>query len=403
MSDLKIENKYVFLLAAVQFAHIVDFVVLMPLGPTLMLDFNISPAQFASLVSSYNFSAGAAGLLFSTIADRFDRKKLLDLCMVGFIVGTILCGLAPTFSLLLAGRILTGVFGGVLNILVFALVTDLVPFARRGNAMGTVMASFSIASVVGIPIGLAIADAFSWHWTFFFIALVSTFIAVAGNRILPSSPGSQEAQPVKVVAMRFLNLLKKPEYVRAYSLILMSAMSIFLLVPFLSPYAVHNIGIESHQLKYMYFVAGLCTIVTAKVIGRLTDTRGSLLIFGSIALISIIPIWIFTHTGPMSFSAYLILSALFMTMVSGRMIPVMTMISEVPEIADRGTFMGLLNSIRSFGTASATLFAGLLITESETGELIGFENVGYLTIALTLCSIVIAQRVYHHSKNLAVA
>lgn len=401
MNDTKTENKYVFILAAIQFAHIVDFVVLMPLGPTLMLDFDINPAQFGSLVSSYNFSAGAAGLLFSTIADRFDRKKLLNLSMVGFVIGTVLCGIAPSFTLLLLSRILTGVFGGILNILVFALVTDLVPFERRGRAMGTVMASFSIASVLGIPIGLAIADISSWHWTFFFIATMGAVIGVVGFKSLPRQQVTAEKRRPLEVLKRFWELLKKPEYLRAYGLILMIAMSMFLLIPYLSPYAVNNMGIESNQLKYMYFVAGLCTVMTARWIGKLTDQHGSLKIFSILALMSTVPVWFYTHSGDIGFVPYLILSALFMTIVSGRMIPVMTMVSEVPEITERGTFMGLLNSIRSFGTASATLIAGFLISESVSGEMVGFDRVGYITIVMTILSVFVGAGVYHRSKKLA--
>ncbi len=400
MSDLKIENKYVFLLAAIQFAHIVDFVILMPLGPTLILDFGISPAQFGSLVSSYNFSAALTGLLFSTIADRFDRKKLLDLCMIGFIVGTILCGLAPTFTLLLLGRILTGVFGGILNILVFALVTDLVPFERRGNAMGVVMASFSVASVLGIPIGLGIADFISWHWTFFFIAFFSSFIAFAAWRILPNRPVEKDCTPAKEVLLRFVILLKRFDYLRAYGLILMTAMSMFFIIPFLSPYAVHNMGVKTEQLKYMYLIAGLVTIVTARLIGKFTDRSGSLKVFSTIAVCSIIPIWFYTNSGILSFPVYLVLSALFMSLVSGRMIPVMTMVSQVPDQKDRGTFMGLLNSLRSFGTASATLMAGLIISEDANGNILGFDRVGYITISLTVLSIFVAASVFYKSKNI---
>lgn len=403
MTDIKTENKFVFILAAIQFAHIVDFVVLMPLGPTLMLDFGITPAQFGSLVSSYNFSAGAAGLLFSTIADRFDRKKLLNISMIGFVVGTILCGIASTFVLLLLSRILTGVFGGILNILVFALVTDLVPFERRGRAMGTVMASFSVASVLGIPVGLAIADVSSWHWTFFFIAAMGAVIGFLGFKTLPGQEVSTDRRPALEVLNRFWQLLKKPEYLRAYGLILMIAMSMFLLIPYLSPYAVNNMGIESSQLKYMYFVAGLCTVATARWIGKLTDRHGSLKIFSALAFMSTVPVWFYTHSGDIGFIPYLILSAFFMTIVSGRMIPVMTMVSEVPEASERGTFMGLLNSIRSFGTASATLIAGFLISESASGEMLGFGQVGYITIVMTILSVFVAARVYNLSKNLVAA
>lgn len=400
MSDQKLENKFVFILAAIQFAHIVDFVVLMPLGPTLMKDFGINPAAFGTLVSSYNFSAGAAGLLFSTIADRFDRKKLLNYSLAGFIIGTVLCGLAPTYSLLLSGRILTGIFGGVLNILVFALVTDLVPFERRGRAMGTVMASFSVASVLGIPIGLAIADISSWHWTFFFIAAVGFLIAVAGFKILPNQPVINERHSAIEVLRRFVLLLRNKDYIRAYGLILMIAMSMFLLIPFLSPYAVKNMGIRADQLKYMYFVAGLFTVISARYIGKLTDRHGAFKIFAFLALASTIPVWFYTNLGHTEFSLYLVVSCFFMVIVSGRMIPVMTMASEVPDVHERGSFMGLLNSIRSFGTASATLIAGLLIKENTIGEMIYFDRVGYATITLTVLSVFVAASVYKNSKNI---
>ncbi|MCO4793883.1 MAG: MFS transporter, partial [Bacteriovoracaceae bacterium] len=183
--NLKQERVYVLLLAAIQFAHIVDFVVMMPLGPVLMKQFSISPAQFGGLVSSYNYAGAAAGILFGLIADRFARRTLLGWIMAGFIIGTFLCGLAPTFPLLLTARIFTGVFGGILNSVVLAIVTDLVPFQRRGTALGVVMSAFSVASVLGVPLGLTIADYMGWQWTFIFIASFSILIWVAALKILP--------------------------------------------------------------------------------------------------------------------------------------------------------------------------------------------------------------------------
>ena len=398
MSDLKLENKYVFILAAIQFAHIVDFVVLMPLGPTLMVDFKISTAQFGSLVSSYNFSAAIAGLLFSTVADRFESKRMLNLSMAGFIIGTVLCGMAPTFSLLLAGRILTGVFGGVLNILVFSLVANLVPYQRRGRAMGTVMASFSASSVLGIPVGLAIADFISWHWTFFFIAIMSGVIALYGHRILPRVEVESKPESMMQSLRAFAVLLQKKDYLLAYTMILLMTASMFLLIPFLSPYSVNNIGIRTDQLKYMYFIAGLCTVLSARYIGRMTDTLGALKVFATLAILSSVPIWIYTHVGQLDFTTYLILSTFFMTIVSGRMIPAMTMVSEVPLAKERGTFMGLLNSIRSFGMAMATMIGGMIITQSSSGKIEGFGNVGLITIAVTIFSIFLAMPVYKKIK-----
>lgn len=383
------ESLYVRILAAIQFSHIVDFVVLMPLGPTLMDALSISPVQFASLVSSYNFSAGLAGFVFATIADKFDRKKMLMISLAGFIIGTILCGFSPNFNYLLSARIITGVFGGVLNALVFTIATDLVPAKRRGRAMGLIMASFSIASVLGVPIGLAISDYINWHYTFFFIAFFTCFIYVAAFCIFPKMPAKENTHSAAETFKRFGQLITKRQYSSSYFLILIVAMSMFLLIPFLSPYAVKNMGIHALDLKYMYLIGGACTIVSARLIGVMTDRFGALKLYILLALISSIPVYLYTHAGKMLFVPYLIISAFFMMIVSGRMIPCMTLISMVPNENERGSFMSLTNSIRSVGSASATFLAGLMISEGSRGELVGFSNVGILSIGLMLLSILI--------------
>ena len=225
------ERILIILLAAIQFSYIVDFVVMMPLGPILMNQFKISPAQFGVLVSSYNYAAAISGLSFGLIADRFARKILFGRIMLGFIVGTLLCGLATSYTLLVAARIFTGLFGGILNALVFVMVTDIVPFERRGKAMGIVMSSFSIAAVVGVPLGLMIADSFGWQWTFFFIASFSTLIWILALRILPMlADHVQKSHPVEIVK-RYLKIGTNGKYVKAYGLIFMAALTIFLLIP----------------------------------------------------------------------------------------------------------------------------------------------------------------------------
>lgn len=391
--DLKKERLFILILATVQFVHMVDFVVMMPLGPVLMEVFSISPAQFGALVSSYNFSAGIAGFIFGTIADRFERKKLLLLSMIGFFVGTIICGLAPTYAILLFGRIIAGIFGGVLNVLVFTMVTDLVPFERRGNAMGVIMGAFSVASVLGVPLGLTIADFFGWHWTFLFIALFSLIICLLAFKVLPLFLPTQRNLDWSSVFKNYLNLMKKREYLFAYLMIFLVAISMFVLIPFLSPFAVKNIGIKATDLKYMYLVGGLCTIFTARWIGRATDQFGAKRMFMIVAALSLFPVIIFTNAGPMSLILYLLMSTLFMTIVSGRMIPCMTLISEVPALKERGSFMGLLNSIRSMGSASATLLAGFIIVESDSGTLLNFDRVGWLSIIVVLITVIMAFKI----------
>jgi MFS transporter, DHA1 family, inner membrane transport protein len=387
------ENKYIPVLAIIQFVHILDFVVLMPLGPTLMQYFNISPIQFAGLVSSYNFSAAIAGILFGVIADRFSRRKLLIFFMTGFFLSTLYCGYSSSFRGLLIGRIFAGAFGGVLNAIVYTIVTDLIPEERRGKAMGIIMSSFSIASVIGIPIGLSISDYYNWHYTFYFIGSIAIIVTIACHKVFPPMSSHISKSNARDVIKRYLKILTKKEYVLANFTIFLVSMSVFLIVPFLSPYAVKNIGIKTFDLKYMYGIAGLFTVLTARSFGILSDKWGATKLYCLLAIISSAPILYYTNVGAMSFIGYLFLGVCFMTTVSGRMIPFLTLVSKVPSAGDRGSFMGALNSIRSCGSALATLIAGWLISENSKGELIGFSVTGYLSVAIIIITIYLTLRI----------
>ena len=390
----KNERFYIGLLAAIQFSHIVDFVVLMPLGPVLMRYFSITPIQFGSLVSSYNMSAAVFGVIYGLFADKFDRKKILLFNFIGFILGTTFCGMAESFETLLIARIVAGAFGGILTSVVMALVTDLIPFERRGRAMGTVMSAFSVASVLGVPLGLLIAEKFGWKYTFYFIACFSSIVLCFCYYIIPSVSSHIREIDLKQNLQRLVRLFVKPEYLKSYSLVFMNVFAVFMLIPYLSPYAVRNIKIPETDLKYMYLVAGFFTVITARMIGMMTDRYGSFKVMFTLLIASIIPIYIYTHSGELTLFWFIAMSTLFMTMISGRMIPLMTMISEISSKEDRGTFMGLLNSIRSLGSALSTLFAGMFIVETSSGVLSGFDTVGYFSISISLFLIWGCQQVH---------
>lgn len=387
------ELLYVLILAAIQFAHMVDFVVLMPLGPTLMADLSISPAEFGTLVSSYNFAAAVAGLIFGFFADKFDRKSLLIITVTGFITGTFLCGLMDSFGLLVAARTLTGAFGGMMNGLIFAILADLIPYERRGKAMGIIMSSFSVASVIGVPIGLAISDYSHWSYTFYFIAAFSIIILFVAWLSFPNLNDHLGRD-----SDRFLTQLKSifgnKLYLKSFLFIFFVSGSMFLLIPFLSPYAVKNMGIATHQLKYMYLVGGLCTIATARLFGVLTDKMGAIKLYPLIVLTSAIPIFLFTNAGETSFIMYLVIGAFFMTTVSGRMIPCMTLVTEVPLLKERGIFMSVLHSIRASGSAFMTFLGGFLIGENSSGKLIHFNSAGYLSIIVGIGTIFLGKQIY---------
>ena len=231
----KQENLIVWLLTCVQIFHILDFVILMPLGPTIMREFNISPAQFAGLVSSYNFSAALTGFVFGTIADRFDRKNLILISSVLFVISTAICAIASNYSILLIARIFSGAFGGVLNVLVFALVADIIPFKRRGNAMGTIMSAFSITSVVGVPLGLLLSDYFGWRSSFVFIVLFSILVFILTIIYLPNVKAKTEKQSITNSILSIFNIAFCKKYLSSYSLVILLALSGFMLIPFLSP------------------------------------------------------------------------------------------------------------------------------------------------------------------------
>ena len=384
----------VLILATVQFAHILDFVVIMPLGPTLMESFSIGPARFAGLVSSYHFSAGVCSLFFGLIADSFDRKKLLLFFMTFFSLGTLSCYLATSFEMLLLARVMTGAFGGILNSIVYAIIADVVPSERRGRAMGIVMSAFSVSSVLGIPLGLMISDKFDWHYSFLFIFIICLLCLILSAVMIPpinehlKSGKSREGffKAIKVV-------LSNSNYQKSFFFMFLVSGSTFLLIPFLSPYAVNNMLIPTVDIKYMYLFGGLLTIVTARVFGVLTDIVGGLKLYSIILFTAFIPILLFTSSGPISFIKYIALGASFMSLVSGRMIPCMTMLSEVPSLEDRGIFMGMLNSIRTLGSALMTFIGGFIITQGANDKIVGFDRAGYISMIIGIMSIFLAQKI----------
>jgi predicted MFS family arabinose efflux permease len=398
MSKLKSESdvlslnelKLVLLLAAIQFAHILDFVVIMPLGPTLMDYFQISPAQFALLASSYNFSAAISGIFFGTIADRFDRKVLLNCFFLGFIVGTFLCAMSSEYEYLLASRVLTGCFGGIINAVVYAIVPDLIPYERRGRAMGIIMSAFSVASVVGVPLGVAISDYYSWKYSFAFIGIFSFFIFIPTYFKVPSLDAHIVSGSTFDFVKRYGKVFVNKRYTTSFILIFLASGSMFMLIPFLSPYAVKNMKIDLLDIKYAYLIGGAVTIVTARIFGKLTDQIGGLKLFFVLCLASFIPVILFTHSGEISRWTYFAIAALFMSLVSGRMIPCFTLITEIPDGSDRGSFMSVLNSVRSLGSALFSLIGGLIIVENATGQLINYDKASYLSIVMGLVTIFLA-------------
>lgn len=392
-ADLKRERIYIIILAAIQIAHILDFVIMMPLGPQFMRVFSISPAQFSTLVSAYTFSAGIVGFFGALYADHFDRKKFLIFNFTGFIIGTFMCAIAGGFHSLLIARIIAGAFGGILNACVLSLVADLIPFARRGKAMGVVMSSFSIASVMGIPVGLWVANKFHWHAAFYLICILSLIFWIGSFIFLPSVKVDGPKLGFVDNLKKFKVIIKNFDYLQCFTLTSVLGFGVFMTIPFIAPYMVKNVGLLESELPLIYLFGGAFTIISARLIGRLSDTQGSYRVFKILAIISCFPLIALTNLPQVPLWAALLVSTLFTMIGSGRFIPAMTLISAVSRPGDRGTFMSLENATRQFATGIASQLAGLIIGTTSAGLLTNFPIVGIVGVVTTILGIYIAFKI----------
>jgi predicted MFS family arabinose efflux permease len=382
------EKALLYTLAVIQFSHITDFIILMPLGPQLMDSFSITPAEFALLVSAYTFSAGIFGFIGAFFIDRFDRKHSLLVVALGFAIGTLACGFSNNYGILLFTRAFTGAFGGILGALILAIVGDVIPNERRASAMGVIMASFSLASVLGVPIGLYLATLSDWHFPFFvlgglaLIALVPIYFYIPQINAHINSKEDRE-NPIQIIGKVFKN--KNQLLALVFGVIIM--LSHFSIVPFISPYMVSNVGFTEKQLTYIYLIGGALTIFSSPLIGRFADRFGRQKVFAITVLMASIPVFFITQMGETPIPLVLVVTSLFFIFGAGRMIPSTTMVTSSVKPKNRGSFMSFNSASRQMTNGFAAYIAGLIITEDANGLLQNYELVGYFAIAMGIVSI----------------
>ncbi|NDP60387.1 MAG: MFS transporter [Oxalobacteraceae bacterium] len=380
-------------LAGIQFTHILDFMIMMPLGPQLLRVLQIDTHQFGLLLSSYTFTAAISGLLAATYIERFDRRKLTLTLYVLFMLATLCCGLAQTFPQLLVARALAGAFGGILGAMVQTMVADVIPFERRGKAMGTVMAAFSLSTVAGVPLGLVLANhipSLGWRAPFFFIVALSMVIFVIGFRLLPSLTGHMRHTRQGNIFQQIFLVAKHPEHLKGFLFIALMMLGGFTVIPYIALYMTTNVGLPESFITLVYLCGGAATFFTSQAIGRLADKYGKPAIFRRVALASLVPMLITTHLVPIAWWLVLINSTIFFVLVPGRMVPAMAMVSAIAPQQIRGTFMSLVSSVQMAFAGLASLVAGLIITRAPTGEILHFNVVGYLAVGCTLLALLVA-------------
>ena len=345
-------------LAGIQFTHILDFMIMMPLGPQLTRLFGISDAQFGLLVLAYTLSAGVSGLLAATYIDRFGRKRLLLVLYVLFGLATLACGVAPTYGALMVARILAGMFGGVLSAVGQTIIADVIPYERRGWAMGIVMTSFLVSTVAGAPLGLVVAERWGWNMPFIAIALLCGVLTMVAARVLPAMTAHVHGASQHTVMGGIAQVLADANHRRAFlfSALLMSTG--FTVIPYITIYLQANVGVQSGQIPWVYLCGGVVTLFTARLFGRMTDRHGKVTTFRWLAVAVAVPLLSVTLLGPVSLWVVLVATTLMFALMSGRMIPGMAILTAAANPALRGTFMTLNAAVQSAAMGLASLAGG---------------------------------------------
>ncbi len=390
------ERWLLFTLAGIQFTHILDFMIMMPLGPQFTALFGISNAQFGLLVSAYTLSAGLSGLMAATYIDRFSRKRLLLVMYILFGLATLACGLAPDYVSLMAARVAAGLFGGVLSALSQTIVADVIPFERRGRAMSVVMTSFSVSTVAGVPLGLFLAAHMSWHAPFFGIALLVGLLSMGAWQTLPRLDAHLH-HPERTSVWRGIGqVLAEGNHLKAFGVSGLMMFASFTVIPYITIYLQSNAGMQAAQVPWIYLCGGVATLLSARYFGRLTDRVGKVLVFQRLALAVTVPLMATTLSQGLPLWGLLTISTLFFTVMSGRMIPGMAMISSAVEPRLRGTFMTLNSAVQSASMGLAALVAGLIIGRDGQGQLTFYWVAGLLGVCASLLSAWLAGHLRMH-------
>lgn len=385
-------------LAGIQFSHVIDFMIMMPLGPLLIAELGISTHQFGLLVASYSFCAAASGLLTATFVDRFERKRMLLAMFTLFGVATLACAIAPGYATLLAARGLAGAFGGVMGALTHTIIGDAIPFERRARAGGLVSASFSVATVAGVPLSLWLANHFAWRAPFLFVAALVVLFGLIGLRVLPELRGHIGATRRAHPFAPMFAVLRDTNHLHALLFSALIIFSGFTVIPYITVYAVHNVGITQLDIPYIYLLGGTATLFTARLIGRWADLRGKVHVYRIVALYAMLPLLCATQIGAVPLWAWLIVTTVFFVMVSGRMIPAMAIITSSAQPQLRGTFMSLNATTQALAMGLATTLAGYLIDQNTAGQLIHYDRVGYVAITANLIAIWFVGRIAMHEQ-----
>lgn len=384
----------IFILAATQFSVVLDFMVMSPLGDLMMKTIGLTTKQFGFAVSAYAFSAGTSGLLTAGFADKYDRKKLLLFFYGGFTLGTLLCSVANTYPLLIAARIVTGIFGGVIASISMAIVGDLFDIHHRGRVMGFIQMGFGASQVLGIPISMKIAYTLGWQAPFIAIAIFAglVFTAIA-LRMLPVI-GHLAVKSDKNPLNHLLHTIANRDYRIGFLAMSILAVGGFMMMPFGTAFAVNNLHIQSKDLFMLFMVSGCVSLVAMPLVGKVADKIDKFTLFAIGAVWMMIVVVLYTHLGTTPLWEVMIFNILMMMGIIGRMIPAGALSTSLPNMQDRGAFMSISSSIQQMAGGLAAITAGMIVVQhTPKSPLEHYDTVGYIMVGISILSILLIYRV----------
>ncbi len=375
------------ILAFLQFTIVLDFMLLAPLGALVMPALKITPSQFGLVVSTYAFSAGLSGILTAGFADRFDRKRLLLFFYSGFLVGTLLCALASSYPMLLLARMITGLFAGVVGSVPFAIITDLFPLELRGRVMGIVQTAFAASTVMGLPLALLLSNRWGWNMPFYMIVVVSTAVgALILTRLRPVDEHLRH-HPDRSPLHHLLQTVLNSRYVQGFLTTGLLSVGGFMLMPFMSVFTVHNIGLPFEQLPLVYMITGTFSMVAGPLIGRASDRYGKLRVFAFGCALTVMMVLIYTHLHATPLWMLCIVMVALQVGIFSRIISASALMSALPRPADRGAYMSISSSLQQVAGGFASVIAGLVVVQTPGGDLQHFDTLGYVLVFTTAISL----------------
>ncbi|MTV39148.1 MFS transporter [Duganella radicis] len=382
------ERVVLWLLALTQFTVIMDFMVMMPLAPQLMQAFHIEPAAVSGAVSAYAWCAGLSGLAAAMYIDRFDRRKLLLTVFALFTLSNLACAAAPNFHVLVLSRAFAGLTGGILGTIVMAIIGDLIPVERRGAATGVVMTSFSMASVAGVPTGVMLAAHYGWASPFYILVVCSLPILLLAARVLPALDSHLPNRvPLSAMLPNLIALYKEPMHLKAFLLSVVNMMTGMMVIPFISPVLVSNVGLQPAQITYVYLAGGLATFFTARMIGKWSDQHGAQKVYRIVSLLFILPVLFITHIPVMPLVGVMLFFPFFMVLASGRNIPMQALMTTVPDPSRRGAFLSANAAIQQVGTGLGALLGGLTLHTEVSGHISGYGLNGWIAAGMAVLTV----------------